>query len=267
MQPRPKSIANEIADQRSLLWQNMTQTHHVDEVAIKRLQNRISALLKNEDIDSITRAMFNHELSYLYTYQGKMDDAMRHFDRTQGVLPENAMHLSKGHLLWMSGDLLRSREALEAIDLGQGDDQLFRTLVGCCTSVGMISQAGECLKRTSIKGRLEDHFIEASVKIITDLGVDDWEVTARLQTASNIIRKATSHPFMAYDIFADGDEGIFFQFIVDGSAQELVALDHKVVEALVDNHSGELDSMLSIGIKPFEPSEFDVSYGPYHASV
>ncbi|MBA1280377.1 hypothetical protein [Stutzerimonas stutzeri] len=267
MAPLPKTVGNSVADERQLIWLKMIETHRIDDLAIRRLQRRISETLAKQGIDHSTQALLHHELAYLYGYQRKVGPAVQSLDiaRIHG-LPPTADSLSRAHIYWMNGKILQSRNIICAIDT-HGERQMISTLIGCTASVGMIARALRCIDELGGNARPEDRNIEAAAAILHTAHVDESQITSRLQTAADVIRESVKHPFMAYDIFADDREGILFQFVVDGSVEEIVQLENRVTEALVDVYDGPIDRLFTIGIKPHIFSDNNTSYGPYHASL
>jgi hypothetical protein len=268
MSPQPKSVANEIGEERQKIWLKLAETHHVDELSIRRLQNRVIRLLEDQAINkSAVRAMLHHELGYLYAYQRSLDAAIRHLDSAGRLgLPEAPLRLSKGHAFFLNGKIAESGVSLDGIDLGREDRQMLKSLSGSYAASGMFRRAQQCADEYGEAGFGYGN-VKRAAAIMVDLGIDDVEVTNRLQTAIDAIMGEIKHPLMAYSVFADENEGILFQFVVDGSIDEIVALDNKIAETLSEKYNSAVDSVLAIGVKPHVPSEENIAYEPYHAGV
>ncbi|MCQ4271076.1 hypothetical protein NA655_08585 [Pseudomonas kuykendallii] len=267
MASQPESIGNAIAKERQDIFNALTQTHKLNELAVKRLQNKITQTLSQPGVPRLTKAFLNHELAYLFAYQRKLERAVSLVELAlSDGLPETAVKLSKAHINWMNGRILMSKEILQTIE-PNGERQMLSTLIGCSTSVGMIARAVSCLNDVGGEVRPEDRNIKAALSILQRQGFDDSQVSLRLQTAADIIRQSIGHPLLAYDLFATEEEGILFQFVVDGSVQDIVELDQKMTEALVDLYDDPIDSVFSVGIKPHVFTESNTSYGPYYASI
>lgn len=266
MSPQPQSVAVEISQQRLAVWDRLRETHAVDELAIKRLQNRIFGLLEKPTVGLVLKKALYHELACLLSYQGRLGDALHYLDSAGRLgLPEPVCHLARGHMLWMNGEVSEMRSVLERIELG-GDLALLHTLTGGLASGGMFSRARECIHKLAAKSS-DDNYLCIAADILEEYQIEDSEVGVRLQTAASVLKGKISHPFLAYEVFADKDEGISFNFIVNATVEEVVELDRCVVEALVEKYDDPLDSLLAINVKPFEPAVTKDTYGPYHVGV
>lgn len=266
MSPQPQSVVVEISQQRLALWDRLRKTHAVDELAIKRLQNRIIGLLEKPTVGLATKKALYHELACLLSYQGKLGDALYYLDNAGRLgLPEPVCRLSRGHMLWMNGEVAEMRSVLERIELSD-DLALLHTLTGGLASGGMFGRARECIQKLAAKSS-DDNYLCIAADILDENQIQDSEVGARLQTAASVLKGKISHPFLAYEIFADRDEGISFNFLVNARIEEVVELDRCVVEALVEKYDDPLDSLLAINVKPFEPAVTKDTYGPYHVGV
>ena len=95
----------------------------------------------------------------------------------------------------------------------------------------------------------------AAARILNQLGVDDTELTKRLDTACRVIRANINHPILGQKLFAMEGEGILFRYIVKASIDELIELNDKVLDALIDGHDGPLDQELSIRVSPWSEQE------------
>jgi hypothetical protein len=266
MSPQPQSVAVEISQQRLAMWDRLRKTHAVDEVAIKRLQNRITGLLEKPTIGLATKMALYHELGCLLSYQGKLGDALHYLDSAGRLgLPEPVCNLSRGHMLWLNGEVSEMRSVLERIELSN-DLAFLHTLTGELASGGMFSRARKCIHK--LVGKIpSDSYLCIAADILDENQIQDSEVGVRLQTAADVLKGRISHPFLAYEVFADRDEGISFSFVVNVNVEEVVELDRCVVEALVEKYDGPVDSLLAINVKPFEPAVTKDTYGTYHVGV
>lgn len=266
MSPQPQSVAVEISQQRQAVWDRLRKTHAVDELAIKRLQKRITSLLEKPSVGLNIKKGLYHELACLFSYQGKLGDALHYLDSAGRLgLSEPVCRLARGHMLWLNGEVSEMRSVLERIELND-DRELLHTLTGGVASGGMFSRARECIRKLGAKSP-NDNYLCIAADILDESQIGDSQVGARLQTAAEILKGKISHPFLAYEVFADRDEGISFNFVVNAKIEEVVELDRLVVEALVEKYNDTLDSLLAINVKPFESSVTKDTYGPYHVGV
>lgn len=266
MSPQPQSVASEIGQQRLAVWDRLRMTHAVDELAIKRLQNRIAGLLEKSAVSLAIKKFLYLDFAYLFSYQGKLDDALYYLDSAGRLgFPEAVCHLARGHMLWMNGEVSEMRSVLKRIELSD-DLALLHTLTGAFASGGMFGRARECIRKLGANSP-NDRYLCIAADILDEVQIEDCQVGARLQTAASVLKDKISHPFLAFEVFADRGEGIAFNFAVHATIEEVVELDRCVVEALAEKYNDPLDAILAVNVKPFEPAVTKDTYGPYHVGV
>lgn len=119
-------------------------------------------------------------------------------------------------------------------------------------------------------GSVQANAFEASIeaaRILRRIGVDDIELTKRLDTACRVIQSKIQHPILAYKLFAKDDEGILYRYVVKAPMGDLLELNEMILDALLEEHDGPLDQELSICVTPWVPEDRPLLEEAYHVSI
>lgn len=247
---QPKLKAEDLARERQAIQDRLRETLEFDELAAKRLERQFIAERDRPGAPMQLRAWMWHELAYLSAFAGRTDQALSRLDQAEGLgFAGLGMSISRAFVLEMGGRFVEARNVIEAIDAASIMEPARRYLVPHYVELGMFKAATETVADISEY----DDYAEVAKAILEDHGIDDAEVTARLQFAAAMIIKTAKHPLVDYRLFAMRGEGILYQFVVKGSIEELAQLGIAVSDALTDNFDGVLSEILSIDIIPFVP--------------
>lgn len=249
-QPRP--AIDEIADERIAIFNEIVSTHQVDELKIRRLQNKLEKLISSANVEPLVRSVFHHELAYLYAYRGMAKEAAACFDEAEdfGLTGVN-LSLSKAHALYLCGSIQESSRQAKTHSSSASGDHEIGNLVVLCIQAGLFIMADKILEGLTT---VEQPYVHIAAAILERLGCSESDVTERLQVAADVIKVSIKHPLMSYSLIAMEDEGMLYRFVVKADNAELVSLDRAIDRALsdrFDSDNSQLDRFLSIGVKPY----------------
>lgn len=252
MSGQPRPAIEEIADERIAIFNEIVHIHQVDEFKIRRLQNKLEKLLASAKVEPVVRAVFHHEMAYLYAYRGMAKETSAHFDEAEDLgLTGVELSQSRAHALYLCGDIQgasrqTTRHSSAAIDNGETGN-----LLVLCIQTGLFIMADKILQGAKT---VKQPYAHIAAAILERLGCSESDVTERLQVAANVIKASIKHPLMSYSLAAMEGDGILYRFVVKAEIDELVALDRAIDQALsdrFDSDESELDRFLSIGVKPY----------------
>lgn len=248
MQPRPLTKFEEFTNTRRAIEDGLCNSYVVDEMSIERLKRSVLSESRRNDITDAYRAALFHELAYVLVFQGRYSESM---DKLRTALnlgfDKIAYALSSSHLSLLHGEVLRAREfitLLEGVELAPDTEEMMAAHLIQAGAVGKLSEL-----IPSVEMELSPP--TEALNILRRLGVDDLELTRRLDTACRVIRANVCHPILAYRFFALEGEGILYSFVVKDSLDKLAELNDKILDALIDEHDGPLDRELSIRVTPW----------------
>lgn len=252
MSGQPRPAIEEIADERIAIFNEIVRTHQVDDLKIRRLQNRLEKLISSSNVEPIVRSIFNHELAYLYAYRGMAAEASACFNEAEDFgLTGVSLSLSRAHTSYLCGNIKESaRQAKRHSSSASGDHEI-GNLVVLCIQAGLFIMAENILKGMTTA---EQPYVHIASAILERLGCSESDVTERLQVAADVIKSSIKHPLMSYSLLAMEGEGILYRFVVRAGIDEIVALDRAIDRALserFDADNSELDHFLSVGVKPY----------------
>lgn len=264
MHAKPRLAINDLAKERIKLWVQMAKTHEVDELLIQRLLRNMDSVLSSLPANDKTIPWFYHEQGYLNAYRKRTAEVLRLFDLSieLGFHPV-AAGLSKAHALFICGEISMGRDVLAALEPDGTNLEEVESVAAACAHFGLFFKARELLH--SIGKGADDQYRESllAAQLLEDAGIDDIEVTRRLNVAAGIVKNMTAHPLIAYSIFAMRDEGILFRFVVKDSIEKIVQIDRAIDETMAEQFDGLVDEVLSIGVKPYAPNTANPVGGAY----
>lgn len=264
MQAKPRLAISVLAKERIELWVNMAKTHEVDELLIQRLLRNMDSVLVKLPVNDKTIPWFYHEQGYLNAYRKRTSEVIRLFDLSIGLgFHPVAAGLSKAHALFICGEISMGRDVLSALEPDEANPEEVESVAAACAHFGLFFKARALLQSI---GKGEDAKYNESLlaaQILEEAGIDDIEVTRRLNVAAGIVRSMTAHPLIAYSIFAMRDEGVLFRFVVKDSIEKIVQIDRAIDETMSAQFDGLVDEVLSIGVKPHAPSDANPVGGAY----
>lgn len=250
MSTLPKLKAEDLARERQAFQDRLRETLTFDELSAKRLERQLIAERDRPGTPPLMVALMWHELAYLSAFAGRTDQALSRLDQAEGSgFSGLGMDISRAFVMELGGRFTDARSVIEALDVAKIDASARKYLVPHYVELGMFKAATEAVADISEY----DDYAEVAKSILEDHGIDDADVTARLQFAAAMIIDAAKHPLVDYKLFAMRGEGILYQFVVKGSTDELVELSIAISDALTDHFDGPLSEILSIDIVPFVP--------------
>lgn len=248
MSIQPKSVLTEVTKDRRAIEDRLYSSYVLDELATERLKRRLISAISSCDVAQRHQAAFRHELAYLLGVQGKYADALEQMKLAAGAfIDEKAIAFSSSYLSLINGQTSDARSILENASVVDESIEHKFLLAAHFVKAGML----ESLVLTCDPNTLEFEDALEAAYMLREIGVNDIELTRRLDTAGRTIRNSIKHPLLEYRLFASRGEGILFRYVVKGTTGELVALNEKILDALMDEHDGPLDEMLSIGVVPW----------------
>ncbi|WP_256806515.1 hypothetical protein [Pseudomonas kurunegalensis] len=260
----PKTVAEEIIEARRAVEEKMYSTYVVDEFSTALLKRKVEKELSRSGISPAYRAVLHHELAYLFGVPGRYRESVQQMElMAKSGFEPIAVAFSSAHISIISGYVLRARKIIEEVSNSGGFPVSSNSLLAALqVQTGMLESAIKIVG----PGAEELKHIEASVRILNRIGVEDLELTKRLDTACRVIRDQISHPIMGFKIFAMEGEGILYRYVVKAPVDDLIALNDKVLDALIDNHDGPLDQELSICVTPWSSDEVFSREEAHHVS-
>lgn len=258
---QPRLKADDLARERQTIQGRLRETLEFDELAAKRLERQLIAERDRAGVTMQIRSWMWHELAYLSAFAGRTDQALHRLDQARNLgFVGLGMSISHAFVLEMGGRFVAARGVIEAIDAASIIEPARQYLVPHYVELGMFKAATDAVADISDF----DHYAEVAKSILEEHGIDDAEVTARLQFAAAMIIDAAKHPLVDYKLFAMQGEGILYQFVVKGSIDELVELSIAISDALTDHFDGPLSEILSIDIVPFVQGHGSRQVGVFH---
>lgn len=248
-----KTIAEEIAETRRAIEDALHSSYMIDELSVERAKRKAAKFLETPNTPVNFRIVLHHEVAYLLGLQGKYSESMEHVAAsTYWGLEPVASAFSTAHLSLLNGQMLRAREAVDASDFLQNVPPHSRSLLAAIQM-----NLGAMEKAAIATGHEKSEFkhVRAAVQILKSIGEPDIELTKRLDTACRVIRENVSHPILGFKLFAMEGEGILYRFLVRASIDDVIELNDKVLDALMDNHDGPLDRELTICTTPWTADE------------
>lgn len=248
-----KSIPQEVADARKLIEDDLHKTYIVDDLSVERLKRKVQKNLSTSSVHGGTMIVLHHELAYLLALQGRYSEAMDHLSRSAnwGLNPI-AKVFSTAYLSILNGRMSSAREAVDDHEFIAAVPAKNKSLLA---SIHMNLGVMEKALIATATDKSEFKHVQAAARILKSIGVPDLELTKRLDTACRVIRESISHPILGFKVFAMEGEGILYRFLVRASIDDVVELNDKVLDALIDNHDGPLDRELSIRVTPWTPDD------------
>lgn len=260
---QPKSVLEECSRERIRIQERLSSAYEVDELAIERLKRKLRADLKVQGRPDSYVGALHLELAYLLGVQGRVEVAAELDAAERCGVDRVAVSLSRSHIALMNGLICSSRVIVEELSRGVDLPESARPLLAVHYShSGMLEELMRC---HDMRHDLERE--EAAAQILQSIGVADIELTKRLDTACKVIRANSNHPLLGMKLFAMEDEGIMYRYVVKGSDDELIKLNDKVLDALLEKHEGPLDQQLSICVVPWTPDEEFILEAAYHVRV
>ncbi|MDZ5602609.1 hypothetical protein SJI00_07465 [Pseudomonas sp. RP23018S] len=248
-----KTIADEISETRRAIEDTLHNSYMLDELSVERAKRKAIKYLGSVNTSANFRVVLHHEVAYLLALQGKYFESMEHVAASAywGLEPV-ASGFSTAHLSLINGQMLRAREVVDVSEfLNKVPPESRSLLAAIQMNIGAIEEAA---KITGPEKSEYEH-VGAALKILNLLGESDMELTKRLDTACRVIREHVNHPILGFKFFAMEGEGILYRFWVRASVEDVIDLNDKVLDALMDNHDGPLDRELTICTTPWTADE------------
>lgn len=248
-----KTVVEEIAEARRSIEDGIYDTYTIDELSVERAKRKATQTLKASSTPTNFKIIMHHEIAYLLGLQGKYSEAMEHISASGNWgLDPLAKAFSASHISILNGRMLSAREAVDAPEFLMHVPSKSKALLAAVQmSLGIMEKAA----MATGSDKSEFKHVRAAARILESIGVSDLELTKRLDTACRVIRENISHPILGFKVFAMEGEGILYRFLVRASIDDVVELNDKVLDALIDNHDGPLDRELSIRVTPWTPDD------------
>lgn len=260
---QPKSVLEECSEERLRIQERLSSAYDVDELAIERLKRKLRADLGVQNHPDTYLGAVHLQLAYLLGVQGRAEaDAELDAAEKCGI-DHAAVSLSRSHIALMNGFICSARAIVEELSRTADLPESARPLLTVHFShAGMLEELMKCQDISHDLTRETD-----AAQILQAAGIADIELTKRLDTACRVIRVNANHPILGMKIFAMEDEGIMYRYVVKGSDDDLIKLNDKVLDALIEQHDGPLDQQLSICVVPWTPDEEFILEAAYHVRV
>jgi hypothetical protein len=260
---QPKSKLGDLFKERQAIKDHLANTCTIDELSIERLKRRFREALTSATLSRMQQAAIYHELACLVGFQGRYSEVLINMDLSAGLgMDPFAVAFSRAYLALLNGRVMDARQVVSNLNdaLPPSSIPLLRAHQA---QVGML---GDFMADNSLDNDFQQQALEAK-KIILRLGVDDLEITKRLDAACQLIKANVNHPLVAYKLFAKEDEGILYRFMVNASTRRLVELNELVLDMLLDRFDDEIDRELSILVTPWTPGDHRISEEAYRVGV
>ncbi|MBC2680627.1 hypothetical protein [Pseudomonas baltica] len=261
--PQPKSNIGELFSERQSIKDRLAETCTVDEVSIERLKRRFREALRNLALSVAQQAAVYHELACLAGFQGRYHEVISNMNRSKELgMDPIAVGFSSAYLALLNGRVLDARKVIEELKEFVTEENI-PLLRAQQAQVGML---GDFMANEIINDDFQREALEVKA-VIERLGVSDIEITKRLDAACQLIRSKINHPLIAYKLFAKGEEGILYRFMVKAPASELVALNEQILDVLLERFDNEIDNEISIMVTPWTASYHQISEEAYRVGV
>ncbi|ROL94153.1 hypothetical protein BK636_02040 [Pseudomonas chlororaphis] len=251
MQPQPQLELAEIFEERQRIKNRLSESYVLDEVASERLKRRVLKELQSRNLGDIHKAALHHELAAILGTQGRVEDARGHLEHAERLGFERiAVVFTLAFIYLSNGEVMAARSLIES-GYRDAPDEAISIIRTHQAQAGMV---GVFMDLPDNKQQYFSASIEAA-RILYRRGIADLELTMRLDTACRMIRSSISHPILGYKVFAQEGEGILYRYLVKAPIDDLIGLNEKVLDALLENHDGPLDQELSICVTPWAPED------------
>lgn len=251
MQGQPKLAIVDFADQRKVMWHAIAQTHIVDEMAVRRLMNKLDSLLGALPPGDKSRPFVLHEQAYLYAYLMKTESCVKLFSQaeSEGFSPLQKA-ISAAHALYVCGELRMAVEEIQRVNLEGRDTKELIAVANQCVHLGLFKRARDIYEKSGepINGYAKR--VVCAAELMDEIGASDHDISERLAVAAEIVKRLSCHPLIGYDVFAMHDEGILFRFVVRDEMDNLVEIDREIDDTLAQKFDGPIDKLFSVGVCP-----------------
>lgn len=261
--PAPKY--QKIFQRREHLYTDLVNNFRLNELEAVSLEKEIKKTLVDPNLPRLIKGALHHELGCIYSYQLKLNKALEQMDIAERFgIDEFGNMVSKCLIYNLHGELSKSRSALESWKSYPSEPNIDRSILSHAVETGMFDLAKEII----LRGNSHHEDAIAAAELIEGQGIDSALVTERLEVAAKIVIKETKKPFLAFNLFAMKNEGMLYEIIVDGTVEELIALDEKINDQLIELFGFDsLAEILSISISPYvDGMILPVNYG-YHVTI
>jgi hypothetical protein len=263
METQPKSVLQEVIESRNGVDASLYESYVLDELAVERLKRKIAGELKRGGNSNLHRGALHHELAYLLGLQGRVGVSGELAKAQNYGIQAFAIGLSTSHIAIMNGHVSEARETVERLskvdDLPEAARKLLFAHFG---QVGMLEAMV-----ANAKGGREVRYEHVAAGILMRMGIEDIELTKRLDTACRVIRANIKHPILGRKLFASDGEGMLFRYVVKAPVDDLLRINDQVLDALMDEHDGPLDEVLSIMVTPWSYDKSFVREEAYNVQL
>lgn len=258
-----KLAIGDLFSQRQILRDRLAATSIVDEVSTERLKKRFRAILDSPVLSQSQQAAAYHELACLVATQGRYEEALSYMDLSRELgMDRFAVAFTSAYLALLNGRVIDARRTIEGIK-GDVTSVTIPLLRAHQAQIGML---GDFMADDSLDSDFQHDALEAK-KIILRLGIDDNEVTERLDAVCRLLRAHINHPILSYKFFAKEEEGILYRFMVNADISKIAELNEMILDMLLERFDGKIDDELSILIAPWSAVDRPISEEAYLVGV
>lgn len=256
-----KPKIHDLEDQRIEILRTFLRSFQLDLVGCMRTERALKELFRLPEFEGVARVTMGLVLAMKRDYSG----AEHHLARAATLRGEPAVAQARLSAALHCGRIDVAAALLERTELVQDPGRL-RQILTNAMQVGMFSLAEKCvveLEKLKVEPAGEKSGLVAEcipdIRVATSLmaaaGVSERDIVDRVAVATSVVaQRAPEHPFVVYGFSATPDAGILYEFPLSLPVGELVELDWKISEALVDAFEDPLSELIGFSTRPFSSS-------------
>lgn len=260
MQPQEKVV--ELSTARRKLVDDYAKTFYINKFACRHLENELKALVKLPAFEGVARL----EFALLHAFQRDYKEAMRNVERSRILMGREDMAVAFAEALaaLYCGKIKDAASIISSLEL-IADPAWLDNVSRVAVHAGMFQKAELCIQKLKLlkpdaktvlldmRGEVPDTDILAGAAVMRRYGLTDADVVDRVQVAADVVMAQLPElPFVIYSYNATYDDGILYSFPVRMAESEIVELEWKISEALVDGFDDPLSEVVAFSVVPSE---------------
>lgn len=256
-----KPKINDLEEQRVSILRAFMKSFQLDLLGCKRLERSLFELFRLPEFEASARV----SMGLLSAMKRNSADSDHHLNRAAALDGEHAVAIPRISAALHCGRMIEAATMLQQMEIVKEPARL-RQMMTHAMQVGLLSIAEECLvelEKMNLSPAVEKcnidpdcvHELRTATKLLKDAGVSDWQLVERVAVANKVVAECVpDHPFVVYGFGATADAGIFYEFPLSLPVDELVELDWKISEALVDAFDEPYSDLIGFATRPFSDS-------------
>lgn len=256
-----KPKIHDLEDQRVEMLRTFVRSFQLDLVGCMRLERSLKELFQVPEFEGVARIAMGLVLAMKRDYSG----AEHHLARAATLCGEAAVASARVTAALHCGRIDVAARLLLQAELVKEPGRL-RQIMTNAMHTGLFSLAERCVieleklkvdpagEKTGIVPECIPD-IRTATSLMAEAGVSDQDISERVAVAAGVVAQhAPEHPFVVYGFSATPDAGILYEFPLNLPVDELVDLDWKISEALVDAFEDPLSELIGFSTRPFSTS-------------